>query len=340
MTVANRAALIPSKGGHLKVTDVETSHPGPGEVLVMNHAIVIQPLDAKMLLAGYDGAGAPQSYPALLGSSGAGTVEELGEGVDNLAAGDRVVYDTRAYVKGDVNRREGTWQKTVIVDAKTVAKVGDAAFEQAVLINFPLQTAVAALHLFLGMATPGSGNSEERVLVWGAGGAVGSYAVQYAKSVGHTVVATASPRDVERQKRLGATEVVDYKAADAVDRLRQLGPYKYLFTASGDAASQAALAALLQPQGGKFASVLGGQVDLPPNVERVYTAFSQAAQKEEHSAWRDWWYGEYLPRVLQDGLVEPARFSKVSGGLAALQQASTDVFKGKVRGKIIVNPQE
>jgi hypothetical protein len=134
--------------------------------------------------------------------------------------------------------------------------------------------------------------------------------------------------------------VVDYKAADAVDRLRQLGPYSYLFTASGDAPSQQALAALLQPEGGKFASVLGGAVDLPSNVERVYTAFSQAGQRAEYSTWRDWWYGEHLPKVLHEGLVEPAKFSKVAGGLAALQQASTEVFEKKTRGKLIVNPQE
>ena len=158
--------------------------------------------------------------------------------------------------------------------------------------------------------------------------------------VGHTVVATASSRDTERQKRLGATEVVDYKAADAIDRLRRLGPYKYLFTASGDAASQQALGALLQPEGGKFASVLGGLVELPSNVERVYEAFSQAAQREEHSSWRDWWYVEYLPKVLQDDLVEPTQYNKVSGGLAALQQASTEVFEGKVKGKVVINPQE
>jgi NADPH:quinone reductase-like Zn-dependent oxidoreductase len=62
-------------------------------------------------------------------------------------------------------------------------QIGDIAFEQAALIDFPLQTAVAALHVFLGMGVPGSGTVEEKVLIWGAGGAVGSYAVQYAKSV-------------------------------------------------------------------------------------------------------------------------------------------------------------
>ena len=61
------------------------------------------------------------------------------------------------------------------------------------LVNFPLQTAVAALHLYLGMETPGKEESEEKVLIWGAGGAVGSYAVQYAKSVS-TAVGSASEK--------------------------------------------------------------------------------------------------------------------------------------------------
>jgi NADPH:quinone reductase-like Zn-dependent oxidoreductase len=158
--------------------------------------------------------------------------------------------------------------------------------------------------------------------------------------VGYTVVVTASVRDVDRQKGLGASDVIDYKAADAVERLRELGPYKYLFTGSGDPVSQKALSSLLQPEGGKFASVRGGDVELPTNIERVYRPFSQAAQSEENGDFRAWWYGEYLPNVLQNNLVDPVKFTKRDRGLAALQQASADVFEGKVRGKIVINPQE
>lgn len=151
---------------------------------------------------------------------------------------------------------------------------------------------------------------------------------------------TASSRDIERQMKLGATEVVDYRDVDVVDKLRKSGPYKYLFTASGDAASQKVLASLLEPNGGAFASVLPSTVELPANVNVIYTAFSQAAQKEEYSEWRDWWYQEYLPRVFSESLVEPVRFTKVDGGLSALQQASQDVFDGKIKGKLVINPQE
>lgn len=133
--------------------------------------------------------------------------------------------------------------------------------------------------------------------------------------------------------------MVDYKSPTVVDQLRDHGPYKYMFTASGDAASQKALASLI-PDGGKFASVLAGAIEFPSNVEIVYTAFSQAAQKDDYSDWRTWWYETYLPEVLAKGLVEPVKFTKVDGGLGALQQANQDVFDGTVRGKLVVNPQD
>ncbi|KAF1844404.1 oxidoreductase domain-containing protein [Cucurbitaria berberidis CBS 394.84] len=339
MATKYRAALMLGPGKQLEVTSIEAAQPGLGEVRIKNFAVALQPLDTKMLIAGY-GTATQFKYPAVLGTSGAGTIDALGQDVTGLKVGDRVVFDTKAYVQVDQNRRMGTWQQLVICDAKTVAKIGDVAFEQAVLVDFPLQTAVAALHVFLGMGKLNSGKEDGKVLIWGAGGAVGSYAVQYAKQVGHEVVVTASPRDIDRQKRLGASEVVDYKATDVVEQLRTLGPYKYLFTASGDQASQKALVSLLAPKGGKFASVLPAAVELPSNVEIIYTAFSQAAQKDEYSDWRDWWYQDYLPEVLAKGSLEPSKFTKVEGGLSALQQASQDVFDGKFRGKVVVDPQE
>lgn len=153
-------------------------------------------------------------------------------------------------------------------------------------------------------------------------------------------MATASPRDFERQKRLGVAEVIDYKSPEAVEKLRKLGPYKYIITASGDAISQKALAEIMGPNGGKIASVLPGASDLPPNIEVVYSAFSQAAQKDDFGEWRDWWYQTYLPQVLIEDLMEPVKFTKVEGGLSSLQQASQDVFEGRIRGKIVLDPRE
>ena len=109
-------------GRQLEVTAIEAYHPAPGEVRIKNFATALQPLDTKMLIAGY-GPAAQLKYPAVLGTSGAGIIDELGEDVTELQVGDRVVFDTRAYVQADQNRRMGTWQQLVICDAITVTKV-------------------------------------------------------------------------------------------------------------------------------------------------------------------------------------------------------------------------
>lgn len=68
--------------------------------------------------------------------------------------------------------------------------------------------------------TPDPTLKEEKVLIWGAGGAVGQYAVQYAASVGHTVVATASPHSTASVLALGASSVLDYRSPTILADLR------------------------------------------------------------------------------------------------------------------------
>jgi NADPH:quinone reductase-like Zn-dependent oxidoreductase len=200
--------------------------------------------------------------------------------------------------------------------------------------------------VYLGMEVPGgrlASAPEQKVLIWGAGGAVGGYAVQYSKSVGYTVIATASPRAAPHLMSIGASTVLDYKSPTIIDDLRALGPYTYFFTASGDAVSQKAIAELLQPNGGKFASVLPGKdVELPSNVERIYEVFNSVAQKEGpvFEKFSKWWYGDYLAKAIRDRVIEPAAFEKRPGGLRAIQKAADDVLEGRAKAKLVLNPQE
>lgn len=176
----NQAAYLNAVGVPLSIEAAPLYEPQAGEVLIENHATAIQPLDAKKHNAGYGGAGSDMSFPTILGTNLAGIVVQTGQGITRLQIGDRVVADTPVYINGD--KRSGAWQKYVVVKETTIAKIGDASYAQAVAIGFPLQTAVAALREYLDMPREES-NSDETALIWGAGGAVGTCAVQYAKSV-------------------------------------------------------------------------------------------------------------------------------------------------------------
>ncbi|KAI9767219.1 MAG: hypothetical protein M1840_005819 [Geoglossum simile] len=338
----NSAAWQPSARSDLQVDTAPEYVPGAGEIVIENQAVAVQPFDARIRAEAYVAV----PYPAILGNSVAGTVVRVGPGSGRggLEVGDRVVADTPVYArKGEEGAtRWGGWQKYVVGRVETTAKIGNADFDQAVALPFALQTAVAALHLYLGMEKPGErlAGDGEKALIWGAGGSVGGYAVQYAKSVGYTVIATASPRGFQRLKELGASEVLDYRSSDIISQLKSLGPFKYAMTASGDGPSQLALAEVLQPEGGKFASTLGGAVSFPSNVERVYEFFAQATQKPQFKLFAGWWYQEYLPRVIREGLVEPTPVEKRAGGLAAIQRAADDVVTGVARKKLVLNPQE
>ena len=200
---------------------------------------------------------------------------------------------------------------------------------------------MGALQIYLKMGKPGETDKataeREKVLIWGAGTSVGAYAIQYARNVGYTVIATASPRGFDHLRELGASQVLDYKSPNVEAQLRELGPFKFMMTSSGDPASQQAIGRLLQPDGGKFASTLGGQVELPENVERIYESYESATQR--FPDFGHWWYSDYLPKAI-GGAVEPAPIEKRSGGLAALQAAGDDVVGHKTKNKIVINPQE
>ncbi len=141
-------------------------------------------------------------------------------------------------------------------------------------------------------------------------------------------------------RSLGASEVVDYKDSDAVSKLKQLGPYDFAMSASGDAKSANAISQLLQLKGGTFASTRGktDDMNLPDNVTLEYDAYSMTTQKPENAEFSKWYYG-YLSSAL-DGGVTPTPLEKRAGGLAAIQQACGDVLDGKSSKKLVLNPQE
>jgi NADPH:quinone reductase-like Zn-dependent oxidoreductase len=202
----------------LQLDDAPRPVPGPGQVRVRVEATTFNPVDGN-IRAGYMQGPIPVSLPHTPGLDVAGTVDELGPGVTGLAAGDHVIgflpmtEDGAAadYVLAPAD---------VLTAAPTSVPLADAA-------ALPLVGLTAWQALF----DHGRLTSGQRVLVNGAGGAVGRHAVRLAKGAGAQVVATASARSREAVGAAGADQVVDHTAEDVlsavdgpVDLLLNLAP--------------------------------------------------------------------------------------------------------------------
>ncbi len=181
---------------------------GPGEVLVRLKSSGVNPSDVKKRAG---------SAPALLdagyvipNSDGAGVVEAVGEGVPKSRVGERVwVYQAQH------GRRFGTAAQYVALDSRLAAPLPDAAgFEAGACLGIPAMTA----HRCVFADGPVEGRA---VLVTGGAGRVGWYAIQWARSAGARVIATASKADDERSCReLGADAVVNHREPGWGERVK------------------------------------------------------------------------------------------------------------------------
>lgn len=195
MVTTMKAVVVDSEGGPelLQVRDMARPVPGPGEVLVKVEFGSVNAVD-KRVREGYLREYAPRPYSA--GSDFAGTVVEAGTGAD-LAPGTRVF--------GGLMPNTGGYAEYVKVDAAAIARIPDGVgFEQAAALPVAGLTAWSAI-VALGELQPG-----QRVLVQGAAGGVGHFAVQMARRIGAHVIGVASAGKATFVRELGADEVLDY----------------------------------------------------------------------------------------------------------------------------------
>jgi NADPH:quinone reductase-like Zn-dependent oxidoreductase len=187
----------------LRYEDVDVPVPGAGEVRVHVAATSFNPIDAGVRAGGMQGP-MPVALPHTPGRDVAGTVDALGDDVDGLEVGDAVVGFLPM-------TDDGAAAEYIVVPAGILtAAPGSIPLPDAAALPLVGLTAWQALF------DHGKLTSGQRVLISGAGGAVGGYAVQLAKWAGAHVIATASPRSGERAKAYGADEVVDHTATDVV----------------------------------------------------------------------------------------------------------------------------
>jgi NADPH:quinone reductase-like Zn-dependent oxidoreductase len=162
----------------LDVREVPRPEPGPGQVLVAVRAAGINPSEGKMR-QGLVRAIFPSTFPSGQGSDLAGVVEELGAGVEGVAVGDEVI--------GYTDNRESQAEYVLVEAANLTAKPAKVPWEVAGALFVAGVTGVAAVRAVA--PTPG-----EAVVIAGAGGGVGVFAVQLAVRTGARVIALASER--------------------------------------------------------------------------------------------------------------------------------------------------
>lgn len=219
----------------LRYEDVELPVPGPGQVRVRVAATAFNPVDDG-IRGGFLRDAFPVALPHTPGIDVAGTVDALGEGVHGLAVGDEVVGFLPMVADGAAAEYVVA-PADVLTAAPTSIPLADAAALPSVAL-----TARQALFDDGGLV------AGQRVLVNGAGGAVGGHAVQLAKRAGAHVIATAGPRSRERIAAAGAHEVVDYTTTAVADAVTQ--PVEVLLNlAPVDPAELSALVALVRPGG-------------------------------------------------------------------------------------------
>jgi len=188
----------------LRYEDVEQPVPGPGEVRIHVAATAFNPVDAG-IRGGYLQVPFPVALPHVPGIDVAGTVDALGANVTGRRVGDRVIGFLPMVPDGAA--AEYVLAPTqILADAPASIPLADAAALPSVGL-----TAWQSLFEHANVR-PG-----QRLLINGAGGAVGGYAIQLARRAGAQVIATASPRSIERVRRAGADEIIAHTTTTVAD---------------------------------------------------------------------------------------------------------------------------
>lgn len=210
-----RAVVIERLGGAevLQLADVERPRPGPGEVLVRVVCAGVNPADWKCR-EGYLGGFLEYRFPFILGFDLAGTVAELGEGVNDLPLGSRV------FAQSDVGA--GKWgayaEFACVSRASLVPMPENLGFAAAAAVPTP------ALAAWTGLLEEGALRPGQSVLIHGGGSAVGGFAIQFARCASARIATTCSAANASQARTLGAELAIDYRAEDIHKALGRWAP--------------------------------------------------------------------------------------------------------------------
>ncbi|GAD99985.1 hypothetical protein BC1G_01379 [Paecilomyces variotii No. 5] len=335
------AAILTAAGTPLTLVQRPTPAPGPDELLIEVKSIALNPIDWKQRDSGFMIA----NWPTVLGSDIAGTVISAGSSVPDDAPkpGSRVTaFAPCFYTKGKPDY--GALQTRVLVPAANALEIPQGmSFNEASLLPMAVSTAWAGWYsIGLPFDTSYKESDKKGVLIWGGASCVGSATIQTAKLMGFKVYTTASEKNHDYVKSLGADRVFDYESenvvAKIVDAVKADGVTVEIgYDAVGDLAS--AQAVLKQLNGTKTARLASAPPLTPasPTTEGVESKFVMAPldpkelQEFFHTVFNGWLKG----KIETGEFVPSPRIRVIDGALASVNKA-LDILKQGVSGEKLV----
>ncbi|KAI0825561.1 GroES-like protein [Irpex lacteus] len=349
--MSHKALVFTGPAVPFELVDRPTPKPGPNQILIKNITVALNPIDYVIHHLGLwvDHYG----YPALAGVDGAGEVAAIGDSVEGLNIGDKVLYES--YFRPDMM----TFQEYTIADAVQVAKVpSNVSLEEAVTI--PLAFATAALGLYqelrprggIALTAPWEEGGYKKyagqaAIVTGGASSVGQFAIQLLKASGFDlIITTASKHNEEYCKSAGATHVIDYHEVSypelpaAVKKLTSL-PISVIYDAVATPDAQKAVWEILAPKG-KAAFVLPPAVGKPGEAgedgKEVVGVFGGTTVPSNYEFGKKMWVG--VTKLLESGDIKPNHLEVIPNGLAGVPDGLTRLAKGVSGVKLVARIAE
>lgn len=320
-----RAAFIENFGppDAIRCGELPQPRPGPTDVLVDVEVTTVNHVDTFVRSGAWR---TPVEFPFVIGRDLVGTVAEAGPGALGFSVGDRVWCNSLGY-----GGRQGAAAERVVVPRDRLYHLpAGVSPEDAVAVAHPAATA------YLGLFTHGRLRAGETVVVAGAGGNVGGALVAMAAQAGAKVVAVAGSYDADHCRSLGASEVVDYRAPDVVERIAALCPDGVDLYADAAGRNNVAEVVDLLARRGRLVLLAGMHTRAVLPVGALYTrdrsvigfAISQADAGELAEA------AGHVGRMLAEKRLAPRRVEVLP--LAAAAEAHRRVEAGEGAGRRFV----
>jgi NADPH:quinone reductase-like Zn-dependent oxidoreductase len=313
---------------NLKLQDIEKPTPSDNEVLVRVRAASINPADGHLLrgtlpMRPMTGLRKPKNIR--FGADFAGVVEAVGKNVTEFKSGDEVFGAKKGAVADYI---------CVLADRAVVLKPANVTFEQAGSVG------IAGLTALQGLRDKGHVQEGQKVLINGASGGVGTFAVQIAKAFGAEVTGVCSTRNVDLVKSIGADHVIDYTKEDFTKSDQR---YDVIYDLVGNH-SFSERRRILNPNGICVLAGIGGAGLHPESWGRIGGNFKDAflskftsqkfvtyiakLTKDDFRVMRD---------LMESGKVKPVidRTYKMNDTQAALRYLE----QGHARGKVVITPK-